>query len=55
VLTIYLATAATGCSSLLLPLVSWPFAVLIGAQCFCVVLIVAILESTGAAGSPGNS
>ncbi len=55
VLTIYLATAATGCSSLLLPLVSWPFAVLIGAQCFCVVLIVAILESTGGAGSSGIS
>lgn len=55
VLTIYLATAATGCSSLLLPLVSWPFAVLIVAQCFCVVLIVAILESTGGAGRAANS
>ncbi len=51
VLTIYLATAATGCSSLLLPVVSWPFALMIVAQCVCIVLIVAILESAGA-GNP---
>jgi UDP-GlcNAc:undecaprenyl-phosphate GlcNAc-1-phosphate transferase len=55
VLTIYLATAATGCSSLLLPMVSWPFAVLIGVQCFCIVLIVAILESTGGPAKPEES
>ena len=47
VLTIYLATAATGVSSLLLPFHGWPFALLILAQCFCIVLIVAILESAG--------
>jgi len=46
VLTIYLATAATGCSSLLLPQCSWPLAVVVGVQCLCVVLIIAILEST---------
>ncbi len=47
VLTIYLSTAATGCSALLLPTVSWPLAVVLGAQCVCIVLIVAILESAG--------
>lgn len=46
VLTIYLATAATGCSSLLLPQCAWPLAVVVGVQCLCVVLIIAILEST---------
>lgn len=50
VLTIYLATAATGCSSLLLPLCSWPLAVVVGAQCACIVLIIAILEAAGAGG-----
>lgn len=47
VLTIYLATAATGCSALILPFLTWPLAILVGLQCFCVVLIVAILESPG--------
>lgn len=49
VLTIYLATAATGCSALLLPAASWALAAVIGAQCLCIVLIVAILESVGGA------
>jgi UDP-GlcNAc:undecaprenyl-phosphate GlcNAc-1-phosphate transferase len=47
VLTIYLATAATGCTALLLPHLSWPLAIAACAQCVCIVLIVAVLESTG--------
>lgn len=45
VLTIYLATAATSLPAILLPLVTWPGAVLILSQCVCVVAIIAILES----------
>ncbi len=45
VLTIYLATAATGLPAILLPTVTWAGAVLILAQCVCVVNIIAILES----------
>lgn len=45
VLTIYLATAATGLPAILLPLVNWAGAALILAQCVCVVSIIAILES----------
>jgi len=45
VLTIYLATAATGLGAVLLPLLSWPAAMLIFVQCICVVAIIAILES----------
>jgi UDP-GlcNAc:undecaprenyl-phosphate GlcNAc-1-phosphate transferase len=44
VMTIYLATAATGVSAILLPHASWPGAVLIFTQTICIVLIVAILE-----------
>ena len=44
VLTIYLATLATGLSATLLPDASWPTACLILAQCACVVGIIAILE-----------
>ena len=44
VLTIYLATAATGLGAVLLPKTSWPTAALVFAQCLCVVLIIAILE-----------
>ncbi len=44
VLTIYLATAATSASALLLPRADWPTAGLIFAQCLCIVLIIAILE-----------
>ncbi|MEE9293860.1 MAG: MraY family glycosyltransferase [Phycisphaerae bacterium] len=44
--TIYLATAATSLTAVLLPHVDWPAAVLIFSQCLCVVLIIAILEHT---------
>ncbi len=44
VLTIYLATAATSLSAILLPSADWPTALLIFGQCLCVVLIIAILE-----------
>jgi UDP-GlcNAc:undecaprenyl-phosphate GlcNAc-1-phosphate transferase len=44
-ITIYLATAATGLGAILLPLLSWPGALLILFQCVCVVTIIAILES----------
>ncbi len=47
VLTIYLATATTGLSALLLPWVTWPAAVLLLAQCVCVLSVVAILEGIG--------
>lgn len=46
VLTIYLATAATGLSAVVVPRVPWPSAVLLLVQCACVVLIIAILEHT---------
>jgi UDP-GlcNAc:undecaprenyl-phosphate GlcNAc-1-phosphate transferase len=44
VLTIYLATAATGLPAMLLPHADWFSAALIFAQTMCVVLIIAILE-----------
>lgn len=44
VLTIYLATAATGLSAVVLPRVSWSGAVLLLTQCLCVLVMVAILE-----------
>lgn len=44
VLTIYLATAATGLPAIVLPQLSWPFATLLLAQCVCVVVMIAILE-----------
>jgi len=44
VLTIYLATAATGLPAILLPSVNWTGAVLILLQCLCVVVMIAILE-----------
>lgn len=47
VLTIYLATATTGLSALLLPWVGWTAAALLFVQCVCVLSVVAILESTG--------
>lgn len=47
VLTIYLATAATGLPAIVLPRVDWTGGVLLLAQCLCVVLIIAILEHTG--------
>ncbi len=46
VLTIYLATAATGLPAIALPRVDPPIAVLLLMQCFCVVMIIAILEHT---------
>ena len=47
VLTIYLATAATGLPAIILPRVAWLEAVLIMLQCLCVVVMIAILEHTG--------
>jgi len=44
VLTIYLATATTAMSALILPRSDWPMACVVFAQCICVVLIIAILE-----------
>ncbi len=44
VLTIYLATVATGLSATLLGAADWTDAILVAAQCLSVVLIVAILE-----------
>lgn len=46
VVTIYLATLATGLPAILLPLHGWPVAILIFVQCVCVVTIIAILESS---------
>ncbi|MFQ5463332.1 MAG: MraY family glycosyltransferase [Phycisphaerae bacterium] len=46
--TIYLATLATGLPAIALPRVDWPIAVLLLVQCCCVVLMIAILEHTGA-------
>ncbi len=51
VLTIYLATAATGMSALWLPSSDWPRAALVVAQCACIVLIVAVLERQPSHGS----
>ena len=47
VLTIYLATATTSLSALLLPWVGWAAAALLFIQCVCVLCVVAILEGTG--------
>jgi UDP-GlcNAc:undecaprenyl-phosphate GlcNAc-1-phosphate transferase len=44
VLTIYLATATTAMSALILPHATWPYACVIFVQCVCVVLIIALLE-----------
>ncbi len=44
VLTIYLATAATSISAIILPRASWQMACLIFSQCICIVLIIAVLE-----------
>jgi len=44
VLTIYLATAATGLSAVVLPRVDWPSAALLLGQCLCVVVMIAVLE-----------
>ena len=54
VLTIYLATAATGLPAIILPRLDWPAAMLILLQCLCVVAIIAILESTSATTSSGS-
>ncbi|MEK6799608.1 MAG: MraY family glycosyltransferase [Planctomycetota bacterium] len=53
VLTIYLATAATGLPAIILPRVEWTTAVLLLLQCACVVAIIAILEHSGGRGEPG--
>jgi UDP-GlcNAc:undecaprenyl-phosphate GlcNAc-1-phosphate transferase len=47
VCTIYLATAATGLPAILLPHLDWPGAILLVAQCLCVLTIIAILEHAG--------
>ncbi len=47
VFTIYLATATTAMSALMLSRASWPVACVIFAQCVCVVLIIALLEHVG--------
>jgi len=44
VLTIYLATAATGLPAIALPRVDWPIAILLLVQCLCVLTMVAVLE-----------
>jgi UDP-GlcNAc:undecaprenyl-phosphate GlcNAc-1-phosphate transferase len=44
VLTIYLATAATSLAALLLPRADWVTACMIVSQCFCMVMIIAVLE-----------
>ncbi|MBN1341157.1 MAG: undecaprenyl/decaprenyl-phosphate alpha-N-acetylglucosaminyl 1-phosphate transferase [Phycisphaerae bacterium] len=44
VLTIYLASAATGLSAIMLGRATWTEAVLVGIQCLAVVLIIALLE-----------
>lgn len=46
VLTIYLATAATGLPAIALPRVDQPIAVLLLLQCLCVVIMIAVLEYT---------
>ena len=46
VLTIYLATAATALPAIALPRVDWMLAILLLAQCVCVVVMIAILEHT---------
>ncbi len=46
VLTIYLATAATGLPAVVLAKVDWIYATLLLVQCLCVVIMIAILEGT---------
>ncbi|MBI4716649.1 MAG: undecaprenyl/decaprenyl-phosphate alpha-N-acetylglucosaminyl 1-phosphate transferase [Planctomycetes bacterium] len=46
VLTVYLATAATGLPAIALPRVDWPTAVLLLVQCLTVVTMIALLEQT---------
>jgi len=48
VLSIYLATLATGLPAIVLPQVDWPVAVLLLMQCIAVVIMIGILEHTGA-------
>ncbi|MCP4593649.1 MAG: undecaprenyl/decaprenyl-phosphate alpha-N-acetylglucosaminyl 1-phosphate transferase [bacterium] len=52
VLTIYLATAATGFSAILLPQADRVTTCLAFAQCVCVVLIIAVLEHAGRPSPP---
>jgi hypothetical protein len=47
VLTIYLATAATGLPAIVLPRVPQWAAVLLLVQCLCVVIMIAVLEHAG--------
>ncbi len=47
VLTIYLATAATGLPAIVLARVDTPMAILLLVQCLCVVAMIAILEHVG--------
>jgi hypothetical protein len=55
VLTIYLATAATGLPAIMLPRIQeWWLASLLFAQCLCVVAMIAILEHTTPRDSAAN-
>ncbi len=55
VLTIYLATAATGLPAIVLSRVDWPIALLVLLQCLCVVTMIAILEHTKPASGDDRS
>jgi len=52
VLTIYLATAATGLPAIVLPRLDWTGATLVLVQCGCVVFLIAILEDSRAGARP---
>ena len=54
VLTIYLATAATGLPAIVLARVDWVGASLILLQCLCVVTMIAVLEHTRAGSDAGG-
>jgi hypothetical protein len=54
VVTIYLATAATGLPAIALPRVDWFIAVLLLVQCLCVLTMVAILEHAAPSGGPSD-
>jgi len=54
VLTIYLATAATGLPAIVLPGLDWTGATLVLVQCACVVLLIAVMEDSRR-GTPANS
>lgn len=55
VLTIYLATAATGLPAIILPELNWVGAALLLLQCACVVTMLAMLESAGGSDPPRST